>query len=135
MPPESGSGRQVLTQRSLHGEGPGRFQFGPLTGPGTLTLGLVIPTEVGAGSRLELLDEGGQPKVRLETDCGAGEAEISGVGRFDVDFDVPDTEGDAGCQVRVEPNFRLTTTDRSEPSSGRLEFVAWRPGASEHPKE
>ena len=131
LPPEVGVDRQVLVRRHLRGDATGKIQFGPLTGAGTLALSFLIPHDLGAGSRLELLDGLGQPKVRVANDCGAEEAEATGVGRFDVDLDVPSGNSSRTCEVSVQPNFRLTTSQRAESSSVRLDVVAWRPGSRE----
>jgi hypothetical protein len=132
LPPEAVGNRQVLVRRTLRGGESGVLQFGPIEGAGTLALVLLVPSDVGAGSRLELLDGAGQPMVRLLTSCGAGDAEISGTGRFDVDLEIP-PDASGSCEVRVEPNFRLTTSERTETTSVRLESVSWRPAGRDRP--
>jgi hypothetical protein len=128
LPPVAGIDRQVLGRRELRGGAAGRIQLGPIRGPGTLALGLVIPSKPGPGARLELLDGGDQPKLRVANDCGAEEAEVAGTGRFDVDLAVPPAEGPRSCEITVTPNFRVTKSDRAETTSVVLEVVAWRAG-------
>jgi len=130
LPAEAGGDRQVVVRRTLRGDAVGRIQLGPLAGPATVALALFVPNEIGIGSRLEIVDGGSQPKLRLVSSCGAEELELSGTGRFDADFRIPAGFGPAVCDVTVEPNFRLTTSDRAETTSVRLESVAWRAGAS-----
>ncbi|MBC6952016.1 hypothetical protein DWB58_29210, partial [candidate division KSB1 bacterium] len=39
--------------------------------------------------RLEILDGGPQPKIRIGSTCGGGQPELAGTGRFEVDLDLP----------------------------------------------
>jgi hypothetical protein len=125
LPPVAGIDRQVLARRHLSGGAPGRVEFGPIGG-GTLALVLEVPSRPKAGTRMELLDGAGQPRVRVSNDCGAAEAEITGTGRFDVDLAVP-AAAPRDCGIVVDPNFRITSSERAETTSVVLEAVSWRP--------
>ncbi len=129
LPPEPGTDRQILVSRTLLGDAPGTLQFGPIAGPGVLHLGLMIPGEAAAGSRLEVLETGSQPKIRILSSCGGEQAEVAGQGRFDVDLAVPGGAAPVTCEISIDPNFRLTTSLRAEATSARLEALDWRPGA------
>jgi hypothetical protein len=128
LPPESGTDRQILVSRTLLGDAPGTIQFGPIAGPGMLHLGVRIPGDATPGSRLEVLEGGGQPKLRIASSCGGVQAEVAGPGRFDVDLAVPAGASPVTCEISIDPNFRWTTSLRAEASSARLESLDWHPG-------
>ncbi len=132
LPVELGADRQVLGRRTLRGGSPGTLQFGPLAGPSTLFLNLELPHRE-AAERVELLEEGAQPKVVLSASCGGAQAEVTGEGTFDVDLELPGGEGPETCEVTVQPNFQVRHPDRAEKTSVRLGVLAWRPGGRAQP--
>lgn len=130
-PTEPGADRQVLARRSLAGGGvTGAVQFGPVEGAGRLHLSLVVPGGEGAHERLELLDGGRQPKVRIGSTCGGGQPELAGTGRFEVDLDLPAAAGARLCEITIATNFQVTSPARSEADSVRLEVLSWSPAAN-----
>jgi len=129
LPPQPGVDRQVLARRALRGGAPGTIQFGPIEGSGRLFLGLVVPDGSAERSRLEILDGGSLPKVRIGTSCGGGQPEVTGTGRLDVDLDLPSAGSPRICDVTIEPNFQVTSLDSAEPTSVVLEVLAWGPAA------
>jgi hypothetical protein len=135
LPPEPGGDRQVLVRRSLRGGAVGTIQFGPVSGPGVVQLGLFVPPSTAGDARFELLDEGPQPRVRIASTCGGELAEITGTGRFDVDLAIEGELVQGTCEVTLEPNFQLTRGDRAETTSVRLEMLAWRREASAPPAD
>lgn len=128
LAPEPGTDRQILVSRTLLGEAPGTIQFGPITGPGVLHLGVRIPVDAVPGSRLEVLGGADQPAIRIASSCGGEQAEVAGTGRFDVDFSIPASPSPLTCEISVDPNFLWTTSLRAEASSARLEQLDWHPG-------
>jgi hypothetical protein len=124
LPPQAGSDRQVVARRALRGGTAGTIQFGPVEGAGRLMLSFQIP-EAGGSSRLEVLDAGTLPKVRLTSSCGGGQPEVSGVGRVDIDLDVPPAAAPRLCAVTLAPNFQVTSSDRAEATSVVLEGLSW----------
>ena len=126
LPPEPGADRQVLARRTLRAAAAGTIQFGPLEGSGRIFLGVLVPP-AGLGTRVELLDGGTQPKVRISSSCGGGQPEISGTGRLDVDLEVPSAPGARICEVTIAPNFQVTSAESAEATSVRLEALAWGP--------
>ena len=129
LAPEPSSDRQVVASRRLRGGAPGTIGFGPLAGPGTIFLGLVVPGASGTGSRLELNDGALQPKVKVSSSCGGQQSEVTGTGRFDFELQVPAAAPPASCEVVIEPNFVISLGDRAETISIRLEELSYRPGA------
>jgi hypothetical protein len=129
LPPEAGSDRQILVSRRLLGDAPGTLQFGPLAAPGVIHLGLLIPGDTASGARLEVLEGGSQPKVRIVSSCGGEQAEVAGHGRFDVDIAVPAAPAPVTCEISIDPNFRWTTSLHAEATSVRLEELDWSPRA------
>jgi hypothetical protein len=133
-PTEPGADRQVLARRTLAGGGAtGTIQFGPVEGAGRLHLALRVPGG-GAHERVEILDGGAQPKVRIGSTCGGGQPELAGTGRFEVDLDLPAAAGPRLCEITIATNFQVTTPERPEADSVRLEVLAWGPGADEAPR-
>lgn len=131
LPAQAGSDRQVVARRALAGGAAGTIQFGPVEGSGRLMLSFLIPDARAGASRLELLDGGQLPKVRLTSSCGGGQPEISGSGRVDVDLEVPPAAGPRLCDVTLAPNFQVTSADRAEATSVVLEGLSWGPAADE----
>lgn len=125
LPPEPGIDRQIVARRALRGGAPGTLQFGPVDGAGRLYLGLVIPSDVGPSSRLEILDGSSLPKVRITSSCGGGQPEVSGAGHVDVDLEVPPAAGARICEITIAPNFQLTSTERTEATSVVLDGLSW----------
>jgi hypothetical protein len=125
LPPEPGVDRQVLARRALAGGTIGTIELGPVESAGRLYLALAVPPDEGGASRLEILDGGTLPKVRIASSCGGDEVEISGSGRFDVDLDVPPAEAARICEISIAPNFQRRTTERAEATSVRLEVLSW----------
>ncbi len=131
MPPEAGTDRQVLVRRTLRGGAPGTIQFGPVTGPGRILVGVLVPWSSTSEARLELDPGATQPKVRVASSCASEQAEVTGSGEFDLDLTVPADASHVTCELTVEPNFKLTTRGRTESTSARLELLAWSPGPVE----
>ena len=90
-----------------------------------------VPGGEGAHERLEILDGGPQPKVRIGSTCGGGQPELAGTGRFDVELDLPAAAGPRICEITIATNFRVTLPERAEADSVRLEVLAWSPAADE----
>jgi hypothetical protein len=130
LPPQAGTDRQVVARRTLTGGSTGTIQFGPVDGAGRLMLAFVIPESAGS-SRLEVLDGGTLPKVRLTSSCGGGQPEVSGVGRFQIDLDVPSAGATRLCDITVAPNFQVTSTGRAEATSVVFEGLSWGAAADE----
>jgi hypothetical protein len=131
-PTEAGADRQVLARRTLAGGGvAGTVQFGPVEGAGRLHLSLLVPGGEGAHERLEILDGGRQPKVRVSSTCGGGQPELAGTGRFEVDLDLPAAAGPRQCEITISTNFQVTSPESPEADSVRLEVLAWAPAANE----
>lgn len=133
-PTEPGADRQVLARRTLAGGATGTIQFGPVEGAGRLYLLLQVPGGEGAHERLEILDGGPQPKIRIGSTCGGGQPELAGTGRFDVDLDLPAAAGPRICEITIATNFQVTSPERAESDSVRLEVLAWAPIADEAPR-
>jgi hypothetical protein len=131
---EPGADRQVLARRTLAGGATGTIQFGPVEGAGRLHLALLVPGGGGAHERLEILDGGTQPKVGIGSTCGGGQPELAGTGRFEVDLDLPAAAGARLCEITISSNFQVTTPERAEAGSVRLEVLAWSPAADEAPR-
>jgi hypothetical protein len=129
LPPEPGADRQVVARRALRGGSPGTLKFGPVKGAGRLFVGLVIPGDPGPSARLDILDGGSLPKVRIQSSCGGGQLEVSGLGRIDVDLDVPSADGERECEISIAPNFQITSSERAEATSVVLETLSWGPAA------
>lgn len=128
---EPGADRQILARRTLAGGATGTIQFGPVEGAGRLHLLLRVPEGNGAHERLEVLDGGPQPKIRIGSTCGGGQPELAGTGRFDVDLDLPAAAGPRICEITIATNFQVTSPERPEADSVRLEVLAWAPTADE----
>jgi len=128
LPPQAGADRQVVARRALRGGAAGTIQFGPVDGAGRLMLTFLIPDAVGS-SRLEVLDGGSLPKVRLTSSCGGGQPEVSGVGRVEIDLEVPAAAAPRLCDITLAPNFEVTSSDRAEATSVVLEGLSWGPAA------
>ncbi len=129
LAPEPTAERQVVASRKLRGGGSGTIAFGPLAGAGTIHLGLVVPGASGAGTRLEMNDSTGGPKVKVSTSCGGQQTEVSGTGRFDLEVALPDGGAALSCELVIEPNFVVTWNDRTETISIRLEELSFSAGA------
>lgn len=130
-PTEPGADRQVLARRTLAGGGvTGTVQFGPVEGAGRLHLSLLVPGGEGAHERLEILDGGPQPKIRIGSTCGGGQPELAGTGRFEVDLDLPAAAGARLCEITIATNFQVTSPERAEADSVRLEVLSWSPAAN-----
>ena len=129
LPPEPGADRQVVARRALRGGAPGTLRFGPVEGAGRLFVGLVIPGQTERSARLEILDGGTLPKVRIQSSCGGGQPEVSGAGRIDVDLEVTPAAGPRQCEITIAPNFQVTSSERAEATSVVLEALAWGPAA------
>ena len=132
LPVEPGRDRQILARRPLAGAGPGTFQIGPLRGPGEILLRLGLPLP-GSG-RLERLSEEMTPKIRLQSSCGAFQAELSGEAGADgigveILIPVPATAAPVECDIELRPNFVVRTGDQAEARSINIEILAWRAGA------
>lgn len=130
-PAEPGADRQIVARRTLAGGATGTIQFGPVEGAGRLHLLLRVPEGNGSHERLEVLDGGPQPKIRIGSTCGGGQPELAGTGRFDVDLDLPAAAGPRICEITIATNFQVTSPERTEPDSVRLEVLAWAPEADE----
>lgn len=128
LPAEPTADRQILVRRRLPDGTAGTVQLGPLSGPGRIVIGLRIPAEIGPGSRLEVLDAEAQPKVQLQSTCGGAQAEVAGVGQFDVELEVPAGSAAVTCEITIDPNFKLTSSESADSTSATLELLAWRPG-------
>lgn len=128
LAPEATADRQVVASRKLRGGGPGTIGFGPLAGPGTIHLGLVVPGASGTGTHLEVADGGVGPKVKVSSSCGGQQSEVSGSGRFELEVDVPATSPPASCELVVEPNFVVTLSDSRETVSVRLDELSFSAG-------
>lgn len=129
LPPEAGADRQVVARRALRGGGAGTIRFGPVESAGRLFVGLVIPGRTEPSARLEILDGGTLPKVRIQSSCGGGQPEVSGAGRVDVDLEVPPAAGARECEISIAPNFQVTSSERAEATSVILEALSWGPSA------
>lgn len=129
LPTEAGADRQVVARRALRGGAPGTLRFGPVEGAGRLFVGLVIPGSTERSARLEILDGGTLPKVRIQSSCGGGQPEVSGAGRIDVDLEVPLAVGPRECEITIAPNFQVTSSERAEATSVVLEALSWGPAA------
>jgi hypothetical protein len=129
LPTEAGADRQVVARRALRGGGPGTIRFGPVAGAGRLFVGLLIPGDPGPSARLDVLDGGTLPKVRIQSSCGGGQPEVSGLGRIDVDLEVPPAVGARECEITIAPNFQVTSSERAEATSVVLEALSWGPAA------
>jgi hypothetical protein len=132
LPPESLEDRQILAARKLRGGAPGRIGFGPVSGPGLIHLGIVVPA-ASQGARLEVAGGETQPKVKLSSSCGGEQSEVSGTGRFDLDIVLPAGTTAASCEIVVEPNFVLRIGDRADLTSVRLEELSFRAGEAAEP--
>jgi hypothetical protein len=135
MPPEAGSDRQILVRRSLRAGSPGKVQFGPLQGPGSILLGVVLPAPQAGGARVELADGASQPRFRVSSSCGGEQAEVSGSGRFDIELRVASAEAPVVCELTLEPNFRVISSDTPEATSVVIELLAWKPGPVDVPTD
>lgn len=134
LPVEPGRDRQIVTRRPLAGAGPGTFQIGPLQGPGEILLRLGLP--VPGSGRLERLSAETTSKIRLSSSCGEFQAELPGEPGADGSgvetlIPVPVTTGPVECDVKIEPNFLMRTSDQADGRSVSLEILAWRAGSPE----
>jgi len=128
MPPEAGSDRQILVRRLLRADAPGKIQFGPLQGPGSILLGVALPVPMAGGARVELAAGASQPRLRVASSCGGEQAEVSGGGHFDVELPVAATASPAVCELTLEPNFRVISNGSPVATSVVLDMLAWKPG-------
>ena len=134
LPVEPGRDRQIVTRRPLAGAGPGTFQIGPLQGPGEILLRLGLP--VPGSGRLERLSAETTSKVRISSSCGEFQAELPGDpgadgGGVETLIPVPVTAAPVECDVKIEPNFVVRTSDQADGRSVSLEILAWRAGSPE----
>ncbi len=134
LPIEPGTDRQIVARRPLAGAGPGTFQIGPVQGPGEILLRFGLP--VPGSGRLERLSAESTSKIRLSSSCGEFQAELPGEPGADGSgvetlIPVPVTTAPVECDVKVEPNFLVRTSDQADGRSISLEILAWRAGSPE----
>lgn len=123
---EEGGDLQVLTRRWLTRAG--GLTLGGLSGPVECRMTLQVPA-AGAASNLRLLlDEGEDvPRVRLFSPCSPEDATSSGPGVHEVRLVLSPAVVDGGageCEIRLEPNFHLLSTETLERKAVALEVLA-----------
>ena len=123
--PETGGDRQILSRRSLAGEG--TIRLDDLPAAAELWLGLRLPDPREVGGTLVLEPGASSPMVQVTTSCGPAAASLSGMGRHDVRLTLTPAPGE-GCDLQLAPSFRVRAGDGYE-RSVVLEILAWAPPA------
>jgi len=124
LAPEPGADRQILGRRWLGPEGAIRVS-GTGTAAGRLSLVVAVPQL--SGSMERTLEEGViGPALRVTSTCDASETMVTGTGSHRVDLAVP---ADADCEIRFDPNYRLTWPGSRGERSVLLENLYWTASA------
>lgn len=130
LPIEAGGDRQVLARRWMADRAIIRLNH--QRAPGTVWMVVHIPPSDSPDYKLALDPGANSPAVKVASNCGGSEANLTGPGLHEVELAVEPPPPNGFCRVLLSSNFTLQPTVPSAGPEGRkrsvsVENVAWIP--------